>query len=135
MKLLAVDCAANLCSACVLDVTADREIGRSVADIGKGHAERLMTAIAEALQAADADYGDLDRLAVSVGPGSFTGVRVAVSAIRGLALALGLEATGVTTLDAIAAQAMTAFPDRPVMVALMPGGTIFMLRSTIHRAR
>lgn len=121
MKLLAVDCAANLCAACVWDTAASHELGRSVADIGKGHAERLMATISEALQAADADYSDLGSLAVSTGPGSFTGVRVGVSTIRGLALALKVPAIGVTTLDAIAWEARIAFPGRPVMVAIDAG--------------
>lgn len=121
MKLLAVDSAASLCAACVWDTEAERELGRSVADIGKGHAERLMATIAEALAAAGADYSDLGRLAVSTGPGSFTGVRVGVSAVRGLALALKVPATGVTTLDALAVEAAITFPSRPVMVAIEAG--------------
>lgn len=121
MKLLAVDSAANLCAACVWDTAAGHELGRSVADIGKGHAERLMATIAEALQAAGADYPELGGLAVSTGPGSFTGVRVGVSTIRGLALTLKIPAIGVTTLDAVAAEARIAFPDRPIMVAIDAG--------------
>lgn len=121
MKLLAVDSAANLCAACVWDTEAGRELGRSVADIGKGHAERLMETIAEALAAAHAHYSELGRLAVSTGPGSFTGVRVGVSAVRGLALALKIPATGVTTLDALAAEAAIRFPSRSVMVAIEAG--------------
>jgi tRNA threonylcarbamoyl adenosine modification protein YeaZ len=121
MKLLAVDSAASLCAACVWDTAAGHELGRSVADIGKGHAERLMATIAEALQAAAADYSDIGALAVSTGPGSFTGVRVGVSTVRGLALALKIPAIGVTTLDAIAAEAGSAFPIRPVMVAIEAG--------------
>lgn len=121
MKLLAVDTAANLCAACVWDVGGVRELGRSVADIGKGHAERLMATISEVLDASGIDYGDLGALAVSTGPGSFTGVRVGVSTVRGLALALKLPARGVTTLDAISAETRAAFPDRTVMVAIDAG--------------
>ncbi len=121
MKLLAVDTAANLCAACVWDVGEARELGRSVADIGKGHAERLMATVGEALDMSGTDYAGLGALAVSTGPGSFTGVRVGVSTVRGLALALKLPARGITTLDAIAAETRAAFPDRPVMVALDAG--------------
>lgn len=121
MKLLAVDSAASLCAACIWDTQARRELGRSVVDIGKGHAERLMATIAEALAAAGSDYADLGALAVSTGPGSFTGVRVGVSTVRGLALALKIPAVGVTTLDAVAAEARTDFPDRPIMVAIDAG--------------
>lgn len=106
MTLLAIDCAASLCAACVYDQARDTELGREVRDIGKGHAEQLMDVIAKALAAGGKAYADLDRIAVSVGPGSFTGVRVGVSTARGLALALKIPAVGVTTLEAIAAEAV-----------------------------
>lgn len=104
MTLLAIDCAASLCAACVYDQTTGKTLGREVRDLGKGHAEHLMDVIATALAAAGKAYADLDRIAVSVGPGSFTGVRVGVSTARGLALALKIQAIGVTTLEAIAAE-------------------------------
>ena len=116
MTILAIDTAANLCAACIWD--ADGERGRSVADIGKGHAEQLMTTIAEALERAGVGYGDLTAVAVAVGPGSFTGVRVGVAAARGLALALAVPCAGVTTLEAIAAETRNAEPDVPVLAAI-----------------
>lgn len=103
-NLLAIDTAANLCAACVWDTDAGAERGRAVLDLGKGHAEHLMTVTGEALAKAGIGYSDLGAVAVSVGPGSFTGVRVGVSAARGLSLALGVPAIGVTTLEAIAAE-------------------------------
>lgn len=128
MKLLAIDCAANLCAACVYDAAAKRELGRSVLDLGKGHAEHLMAVIAEALEKAATGYVGLDAIAVSVGPGSFTGLRVGVSTARGLALALKIPAIGVTTLEALAADAASAFPNRAVLAALDAG------REEIHAA-
>ena len=128
MKLLAIDCAANLCAACVYDAGADRELGRQVLDLGKGHAEHLMAVIETALKASNIGYQDLDAVAVSVGPGSFTGLRVGVSTARGLALALKIPAIGVTTLEALAAEAATSFPDRIVLAALDAG------RDEIHAA-
>jgi len=124
MKVLAIDCAASLCAACVYDVAAGRELGRAVLDLGKGHAEHLMAVIAEALNAAATDYPGLGAIAVSVGPGSFTGLRVGVSTARGLALALKIPAIGVTTLEALAAEAATAFPGRVVLAALDAGREI-----------
>ena len=121
MKLLAIDTAANLCAACVWDPEAGTECGRSVADLGKGHAEFLMTTIDAALEAAGCGYGDLGMLAVATGPGSFTGVRVGVATVRGLALALKIPAVGVSTLDAIAAEAAQAHPGRKVL-ALVDAG-------------
>ena len=87
MNLLAIDTAASICAACVLDTTSGRERGRAVLDLGKGHAEHLMGTIGEALEKESLGYHELGMVAVSVGPGSFTGSRVGVSAARGLALA------------------------------------------------
>ncbi|WP_421914602.1 tRNA (adenosine(37)-N6)-threonylcarbamoyltransferase complex dimerization subunit type 1 TsaB [Mesorhizobium sp.] len=128
MKLLAIDCAASLCAACVYDAEAKRELGRSVIDLGKGHAEHLMAVIEEALKASETGYAGLGAIGVSVGPGSFTGLRVGVSAARGLALALKIPAIGVTSLEALAAQAAEVFPGRPVLSALDAG------REEIHAA-
>lgn len=120
MRLLAIDTAADLCAACVWDTGAG-ERGRCVLDLGKGHAERLMAVIDEALAKAGASYADLGAIVVSVGPGSFTGVRVGVAAARGLALALGVPAVGVTTLEALARQARQASPGRPVLARIEAG--------------
>ncbi|MFD2052717.1 tRNA (adenosine(37)-N6)-threonylcarbamoyltransferase complex dimerization subunit type 1 TsaB [Mesorhizobium calcicola] len=128
MKLLAIDCAANLCAACVYDAAAKQELGRSVLALGKGHAEHLMAVIAEALKAAATGYAGLGAIAVSVGPGSFTGLRVGVSTARGLALALKVPAIGVTTLEALATEAAETFPGRAVLAALDAG------REEIHAA-
>ena len=118
MRLLAIDTAAHLCAACILD-TETGERGRAVLDIGKGHAERLMAVIDAALTEAGATHADLDAIVVSVGPGSFTGVRVGVAAARGLALALKIPTVGVTTLEALAREA--AQPGRPVVAKIEAG--------------
>jgi tRNA threonylcarbamoyladenosine biosynthesis protein TsaB len=128
MTLLAIDCSASLCAACVYDAKADIELGREVLDLGKGHAEHLMAVIDTALRQAGKTYADLATVAVSVGPGSFTGLRVGVATARGLALALGVPAIGVTTLEALAAEARRSFPCRPVLAALDGG------RGEIHAA-
>jgi tRNA threonylcarbamoyladenosine biosynthesis protein TsaB len=118
MKLLAIDTASTLCAACVWDAGAARELGRSVEDIGKGHAERLMDVIARALAEADMTHADLGAITVSVGPGSFTGIRVGVAAARGLALALKIPALGVTTLSAIAEEARQTHPGRRIIASI-----------------
>ena len=71
--------------------------------MARGHAEALMPLIAETMSAAAMEFADLDRIAVTIGPGSFTGVRVGVAAARGIALAAGKPAVGLTTLAALAA--------------------------------
>lgn len=128
MIVLAIDCAATLCAACVYDADAGRELGRKVIDLGKGHAEHLMAVIAEALEDGGVGYSDLGRIGVATGPGSFTGLRVGVATARGLALALKVPAVGVTTLEALAEQAREGFPCRSVLVALDGG------RGEIHAA-
>ncbi len=128
MKLLAIDCAASLCAASIFDADAGEELGREVLDLGKGHAEHLMAVIAEALRKAGVGYSDLGRIGVAVGPGSFTGLRVGVATARGLALALKIPVVGVTTLEALAAEARRDFPGRPVL-AVLDGG-----RGEIHAA-
>lgn len=66
----------------------------------RGQAERLMPLLQELLAAAGMDWPDLDAVAVGIGPGNFTGIRIAVSAARGLALGLNKPAIGVSTLEA-----------------------------------
>jgi len=68
----------------------------------KGHQERLATMVREVMQAAGLSFGDLDRIGVTVGPGSFTGLRVGVAFAKGLSAALGLPCVGVGTLEALA---------------------------------
>jgi len=69
----------------------------------RGHAEELLPAIETVLAEAALGFSDLDALAVTIGPGTFTGLRVGLAAARGLALALKLPLVGITTLEAIAA--------------------------------
>jgi tRNA threonylcarbamoyladenosine biosynthesis protein TsaB len=118
MKILAIDCAASLCAACVYDAAVNEELGRSVLDLGKGHAEHLMKVVDEAIAQSGIQFAELDAIAVSIGPGSFTGVRVGVSAARGYALALKIPAIGVNTLEALAASTRIEHPNRAVLVAL-----------------
>jgi tRNA threonylcarbamoyladenosine biosynthesis protein TsaB len=70
-----------------------------------GHAERLFPMIAEVMDGADLAFADIDRIAVTLGPGTFTGVRVGISAARGLALATGKPVVGLTSLAAMAHRA------------------------------
>ncbi|MCV0395810.1 MAG: tRNA (adenosine(37)-N6)-threonylcarbamoyltransferase complex dimerization subunit type 1 TsaB [Rhizobiaceae bacterium] len=115
MILLAIDTAANLCATCLYDTGAGRSFARREADIGTGHAELLMDQVADCLNEAGVAYGGLGRVGVSVGPGSFTGVRIGVAAARGLALALKIPAVGVSTLAALAHDARRVHETRPVL--------------------
>jgi tRNA threonylcarbamoyladenosine biosynthesis protein TsaB len=100
MKVLALDSATGACSVAVTRggaVLARRDAVRE-----RGQAEVLLPMVEEALAEAGLGYADLDRLAVTVGPGTFTGIRIALAAARGLALASGRPLVGVTTFEALA---------------------------------
>ena len=103
MILLALDTAGVDCAVAIYDSESDVVLAEVSETIGKGHAERLMTLVDAALDQAGKSLADLGRIAVTIGPGSFTGIRVGVAAARGFALALGIEAVGVTTLSVLAA--------------------------------
>ncbi|WAP70844.1 tRNA (adenosine(37)-N6)-threonylcarbamoyltransferase complex dimerization subunit type 1 TsaB [Jiella pelagia] len=101
--ILALDTAFARCTAAVFDPSGEgRLLASAEPDIGTGHAERLTGVIDDVLTEAGATYGDLARIVVTTGPGSFTGIRVGVAAARGLALALDIPALGVSTLEALA---------------------------------
>lgn len=102
MIVLAIDTAGVDCAAAVFDSDTGKILGRVSETIGRGHAERLMAMIDEALAQAKLSLADVDRIGVTVGPGSFTGIRVGVAAARGFALALGVDCVGVSTLDVLA---------------------------------
>ncbi|UIY29914.1 tRNA (adenosine(37)-N6)-threonylcarbamoyltransferase complex dimerization subunit type 1 TsaB [Neorhizobium galegae] len=118
MIVLAIDTAGVDCSAALYDSAAGKVLSEVTETIGKGHAERLMSVIDEALAAAGLSLKAVERVAVVIGPGSFTGIRVGVAAARGLALALGIESVGVTTLEALALEFLGEHPDQPVVVAM-----------------
>ena len=84
----------------------------------RGHAEAVMPLIARVMDAARCEFADLDRIAVTVGPGSFTGLRVGISAARGIALAAGKPAIGLSTLSALAAPHVAARADQTIIAAI-----------------
>ncbi|MBP1858053.1 tRNA (adenosine(37)-N6)-threonylcarbamoyltransferase complex dimerization subunit type 1 TsaB [Rhizobium herbae] len=118
MIVLAIDTAGTGCFAAVYDSADDVVLASAGADIGRGHAEQLMAFIDEALAASGKSLPDIDRIAVTIGPGSFTGIRVGVAAARGFALALGVPAIGVSVLAALAGSAREAHPGQAVLAAM-----------------
>ena len=114
--ILALETSSSLCAVCVLDETAGAALAEVSNDIGRGHAERLMEDVAEALKLAGISYSDLTAVACGVGPGSFTGIRIAVAAARGFGLALKIPVRGVTSLQSIAHQAMRLAARRGILV-------------------
>ena len=94
--------------------------GRAVARaeaISRGHAERMFPLIDEVLATADTGIDHVSRIAVNVGPGSFTGIRIAVAAARGLGLALGIPVVGIDALHLIAAS-LDEPADGPILSAV-----------------
>ena len=97
--LLAIDTTAAACAAALL---CDQTCLRAQSEpMTRGHAERLLPLVGEMMAAAGRSHEDLDAIAVAVGPGNFTGIRIGVSAARGLAMSLGIPAIGVSTLEAL----------------------------------
>lgn len=118
MLILAIDTALDACAAAVLDTDAGEFLAQESLLMKRGHAEALMPMIARVMQSADLAFTSLDRIAVTVGPGSFTGLRVGISAARGLALAAKRPAVGLTTLSAYAAAVVSQNRPAPVISAI-----------------
>ena len=119
MRLLAIDTSLEACSVGI--VTDDgRAVLRSEI-LGRGHAERLMGMVAEAMAEAGLAFADLERIAVTVGPGSFTGLRVGIAAARGFALVTGCPAVGIGTLAVHAEAARHDIGETPILAVLAAG--------------
>src|SRR3982074_2734301 len=100
MRVLAIDTALEACSAAVFDsdrggITASESVA-----MARGHAEAVMPLLARVMDLAEIEFANLDRIAVTTGPGSFTGLRVGIAAARGIAPAAGKPAIGPSTLAA-----------------------------------
>ncbi|HEV2562120.1 MAG TPA: tRNA (adenosine(37)-N6)-threonylcarbamoyltransferase complex dimerization subunit type 1 TsaB [Rhizomicrobium sp.] len=104
MKILAADTALGACSVAVLD--GEKILAHRFVLMDRGHAEALAPMADEAMKASGIGFSALDRLAVTTGPGTFTGQRVGLAFMRGMRLALKRPLTGITTLEAMAAAAM-----------------------------
>jgi tRNA threonylcarbamoyladenosine biosynthesis protein TsaB len=103
MRLLAIDTALAACSAAVFDTVYRGIVASESVAMTRGHAEALMPLIARVMQASGFTFPDLDRIVVTTGPGSFTGLRVGIAAARGLGLAIARPVVGISTLSAYAA--------------------------------
>ena len=117
MRILAIDTALEACAAAVLD-TEQGKVASETLPMVRGHAEALLPLIQRVMRQADLAFAALDRIAVTTGPGSFTGLRVGISAARGIALAAGKPAVGLTTLSAFAAPLIAQDDQTSVAVAI-----------------
>ena len=103
MIVLGLDTCLSSCSVAVLD--GERVLAASREVMARGHQERLAPMARDVMADAGLAFDRLDRIAVTVGPGSFTGLRVGIAFAKGLALALDLPAVSVGTLEALATEA------------------------------
>ena len=118
MLILAIDTALDACAAGVLDTDAGKLVAQESLPMKRGHAEALMPLIARVMKVSGVAFAALDRIAVTTGPGSFTGLRVGLSAARGIALAAGKPVVGLTTLTAYAAPMVGRNSEQPVISAI-----------------
>jgi tRNA threonylcarbamoyl adenosine modification protein YeaZ len=113
--LLAFDTSMAACSAAVYDLARHRVLASRFARMERGHADALAPMIKEVMEEAGLAFSRLERIGVTLGPGTFTGVRTGIAMARGLALALDRRVVGIDTLTAIAANA--ASDRRPLVIA------------------
>jgi len=118
MLILAIDTALDACAAAVLDTAQNNLIAQESVAMKRGHAEALMPLIARVIKESGIAFASLDRIAVTTGPGSFTGLRVGLSAARGIALAADKPVVGLTTLTAYAAPVVSENAEQPVISAI-----------------
>jgi tRNA threonylcarbamoyladenosine biosynthesis protein TsaB len=118
MLILAIDTALDACAAAVLDTGSGRLVAQESQAMKRGHAEALMPLIGRVVVESGIGFAGLDRIAVTTGPGSFTGLRVGLSAARGIALAANKPVVGITTLTAYAAPFVSLNDEHPVVSAI-----------------
>lgn len=116
MKILAIDAALPAISACVLDDSAETPEAQETIAMERGHAEALLPLIDRVMARVEGGFDALGRVAVTVGPGSFTGLRVGIAAARAIGIACGVPVTGVSTLAALAAPLI--LEQKPGLVAV-----------------
>lgn len=108
MLLLAIDTTTNVCSVAL--GKEDKLWAEITLNTKKTHSQRLMPAVKSLLRDAGVDKKQLEGLAVAIGPGSFTGIRIGMATVQGLALGLNIPVIGVMTLDALA-EGCSFFPE------------------------
>jgi tRNA threonylcarbamoyl adenosine modification protein YeaZ len=118
MRVLAIDTALAACSAAVFDTALGGIVAIESEPMARGHAEALVPLIAKVMERADLKFVDIDRIVVTTGPGSFTGLRVGISAARGIALSAQRPAFGVSTLSAYAAPYLADDNTAPVVAVI-----------------
>ena len=110
MKILAIDTALGAASACLFDAATNEALARETIWLDRGHDQAIIPLI-DRVVAGQGGPSAIDRIAVTVGPGSFTGIRVGISAARAIGLARSVPIVGVSTLSAYVAPIMLDWSD------------------------
>jgi tRNA threonylcarbamoyladenosine biosynthesis protein TsaB len=118
LRILAIDTALDACGACVLTRDATEPVAAESIAMERGHAEALLPLIERVVARLDSGFAALDRVAVTIGPGSYTGLRVGIAAARAIGLAAGVPVVGVTTLSALMAPLVSSERRRVVAAAI-----------------
>ncbi|MDQ0511014.1 tRNA (adenosine(37)-N6)-threonylcarbamoyltransferase complex dimerization subunit type 1 TsaB [Ancylobacter amanitiformis] len=118
MLILALDTALEACSVALYDTTSHQTLASGHEMMSRGHAEALIPMVDAVMQQARIGFGDIDGFAVTVGPGSFTGLRVGLSAARGFRIATGRPVIGLSTLAVLAAPLLAVNDAVPVAAAI-----------------
>jgi tRNA threonylcarbamoyladenosine biosynthesis protein TsaB len=118
MRVLALDTALGQCAACILDTDTGETLAGESIGLERGHAEALLPLLDRVASQVENGFATLDRVAVTVGPGSFTGLRIGISAARAVGLAAGIPVVGVTTLSALMAPLIAEPRSRLVVAAI-----------------
>ncbi|MDF2598825.1 MAG: peptidase glycoprotease [Methylobacterium brachiatum] len=118
VRILAIDTALDLCAACVAADDADAPLSAESLPMVRGHAEALLPLIERVIARVEGGFESIDRIAVTVGPGSYTGLRVGLSAARAIGLATGKPVVGVGTLSALLAPLLADSVDGVIAAAI-----------------
>jgi tRNA threonylcarbamoyl adenosine modification protein YeaZ len=118
VRILAIDTALDACAACVATDASDDLLAEESMVLARGHAEALLPLVERVISRIEGGFESLDRVAVTVGPGSYTGLRVGLSAARAIGLATGVPVVGVTTLSALLAPLLALNGDGLIAAAI-----------------
>lgn len=116
--VLAIDTALDACSAALYEVPTDRVLAAESVEMSRGHAEALVPMMDALMRGAGLEFPAIDRVVTTVGPGSFTGLRVGIAAARGIGLVTGKPVVGVSTLAALAAPLIAESETVPTVAAI-----------------
>lgn len=126
MRILAIDTALGHCAACVLDAAEAEPVAGETLAMERGHAEALLPLLERVMGTVSGGFAALDRVAVTIGPGSFTGLRVGIACARAVGLAARIPVVGVTTLASLMAPLFTERRARLVVAAIdARGGRVY----------